>query len=51
MDRLKYKSVIYAEMDGFKQGSCAGNEYEIPIIREERSECVAKDYADNIVSF
>jgi len=51
MDKLKYKSVIYAEMDGFKQGSCSEKHYEIPIIRGEGSECVRRDYADNIVSF
>jgi len=51
MDSLKYKSVIYAEMDGFKKGKCAENEYEIPIIRTSNTECVPKDYADDIVSF
>jgi len=51
MDSKKYKSVIYAEMDGFKQGKCSANENEIPIIRGEGSECVGKDYAYNIVSF
>ena len=51
MDSKKYKSVIYAEMDGFKQGRCSEKHYEIPIIRGEGTECVRRDYADNIVSF
>jgi len=48
MEDNKYKSVILAEMDGFKQGKCAADKFEIPIFGGEGSECVSSDFANDI---
>jgi hypothetical protein len=49
MEQKKYKAVILAEVNGFNQGKCDETQYEIPIKGEE-SECIRKDFVENIVS-